>query len=397
MSEIHKTTRRNMLVYFAAAILYTLSTNFLAEGYIQSYLIELGLDTRQLGVYGTVSTLAALAAYAVFSFCKPKRMRTYVDLMLFTGLLACLFPPVLIATNLLELPFFALYIGIAIYQLSMAVRCSCEYSAIPMLYPRREYGNASARCGMIGSAIAAVLSLASAALAGIEKLTLYTGFFAVATVALLFSALVVRLYRPVEALISAEESSTASSRMDLKQSITVLLPHFLRGTATAFFYYFVSTGMRNITLTSTGQSIFVSLGIIGTMAACFLFMKLQARFRTGVIILISNIICAASAVAVCFCRSQWSFFALYMLYMLSLNVTAYAIPAGVIYSTSAGNLPFISSMRMFLMSGATCLLLTPVASLLSAIPAWQVMSIGGAAFILCGALFFRIFHDKLKN
>jgi len=136
--------------------------------------------------------------------------------------------------------------------------------------------------------------------------------------------------------------------------------------------------------------------IIGTMAACFLFMKLQQRVRTGAITLLSNTICAASAVAVCFCRSQWSFFALYTIYMLSLNVTAYAIPAGVIYSTPVNILPFISSMRMFVFNGALCALLTPVAGLMTIMPTWQVMAIGGAAFILCGVLFFRQFQDKLK-
>ena len=56
-------------------------------------------------------------------------------------------------------------------------------------------------------------------------------------------------------------------------------------------------------------------------------------------------------------RSPALFFLLYFTYMVTNNITANAVPTGVIYSTPMADLPFISSMRMLVMSGGLMILL----------------------------------------
>ena len=82
--------------------------------------------------------------------------------------------------------------------------------------------------------------------------------------------------------------------------------------------------------------------------------------------------------------------------MTTNNLTANAVPAGVIYSTPMGDLPFISSMRMLVMSGASCIMIPVWGRLLNAIPVWLVMLFCAGVHIATGAIFRAQYRDPLK-
>ena len=398
LENTQRAIRRNVLTFFASTICYNLSGSYLAEGYIQAYLLSIGLDTMAIGIYGTCSTLAALLGFALFSIYRPKRSISYVKNILLFGLLGCALPLALIGAPRVRFALVLLCAGVAMYQISMSMKTSCEFSAIPMLIPREIYGSIAAKCGVIGSALAAALSAAGMwwfPEGSSERQ--YLVFFLLAFFGLMASALAARAYTPMESLMEDEKGKLPPSEGALAGKLWLLLPHFLRGAASACFYYFVTISFRSVKLSAAGQSAFVTVGVVSTMLACFLFMKLQNRFKTGAITLWSNVIAAAVAVATCLNASELGFFALYVVYTLAINVAAYAIPAGVMYCTPASEMPFISSMRMLVMNGAICLLLTPIAGLLKTVSPWAIMAAGGAIHIAAGAIFAVQYTDVLKT
>jgi len=398
LENSHRLIQRNILISYISTIAYTLGGSFLNESYIQAYLLQIGMDTMSIGIYGTFSQVAALLGYVLFLIYRPKNRTRYVRNIMIYGLLGCIMPLALIGSAYVRFASLLLYAGVSVYQITMAMKSVCEFSAMPMLYPRERYGRISAKCGMIGSALAAVLSAVSAPfISDGSSLMQYLIFFALAFFGLLASALSAKAYTPMESLLTEEETVSKRERIAIPEMLKILFPHFLRGVATACFYYFVAVSFSSVTLSAIGQSIFITVGVLSTMAACGVFMKLQDRFRTGPIILVSNIIAAASVILTCLNTSEIGFFALYVIYTLTINITAYAIPAGVMYCTPADKLPFISSTRLLVMSGATSLLLTPIAGLLDVFSAWQVMAAGGAIHILSGVIFAVQYTDKLKN
>ena len=53
--------RKNVSAFFISTIAMTIGTGFLSDGYIQSYMLETGMDEMSIGLYGTFSMLAGLA------------------------------------------------------------------------------------------------------------------------------------------------------------------------------------------------------------------------------------------------------------------------------------------------------------------------------------------------
>ena len=398
MDDSQRTIRKNIRLFFIVSVTYTLGCSLVGEGYVQSFLMRLGLSDMDIGVYGTCVQLAALLGYGLFLFFHPKRRAGYVRAIFFLGLGGAALPAALIGAGGFGLPAWILFAGAAVFNLAMAMRAACEYCAVPMLYPRDRYGRISAKCGMAGSGLAALVSAVGASLvSGSDPMRQYLTLFALALFTLTASALIAWGYTPLPELDGEEEKAAPRARSALRRLIYLLLPHLLRGVAAAFFYYFVPVSLRKVTLSPFGQTLLVTVGVASTMAACWAFMKLQDRFRTGRLILWSNIATALFATATCLNASEPGFFLLYALYMFAFNVTAYAVPVGVLYSTPSAELPRISSLRLLIMSGASCAMYTPVASLLSAAPAWAVMAAGGLVHILSGALFCRQYTDALKN
>lgn len=387
----------NESIFLIVSVFYGLGTSFLSEGYVQAYLIELGMGVREIGLYGTLGYIAALASYALFSLYKPKG-GDYLPMMFMAALSLMLFPLILAAAGLFPALSMIVLFGSALYQFMAGFRGSCDYSVVPRIMPRSRYGGLSGKCGLIGSALAAVMSAVSASVVSGEKaMAGYMTIFLGAGAALLISALAIRAYKPTpQEEKQAEEQKTKSGRFTAKNA-WILLPHLLRGIASGGFYYFVVVSLERVTLDAAGSSLIVTVGVVGSMMGCLAFMQLEKRLKTGTVTLIGNLMAGLFAVLTAFNTSPVMFFVLYFGYMMFNNVSAYAIPAGVMYSVAAEDMPFISSMRMLMMSGGSTIFIQIFAFALTGWPAWIVMTISAAVYAAAGIIFKIQYTDALKE
>ena len=173
-----------------------------------------------------------------------------------------------------------------------------------------------------------------------------------------------------------------------------MLPHFLRGIATAAMYYFVLTGHRNVPL-NDAQSIFlITASVLTNMTGCFVFIRAVRRIRSGVLVVIAYSVCAAGMLTVPWVRTVGAFFALYIIYMIALVITQYSIPYGVLRSTKNEDLALISArVCLSIMSQPHCLF-----------SFWHhheprfplVMACGAAAGLAARVLYMAQFHDELR-
>ena len=177
----------------------------------------------------------------------------------------------------------------------------------------------------------------------------------------------------------------------------ILLPHVLRNVGEVGFSFFVLISLRKVTLSATGQSLFVAIGSMSLLVGCYVFMKIEKRFRTGTILLATHILSAVLGLLTCYNSSEVVFLALYTLYSFSGTIESYAVPTGIIYSVPQAELPFLSSARMLVGKVATLILLTPVAWLIETIPAGIVMIATGGVYILGGVIYFIQYNDRYKQ
>ncbi len=386
----------NETVFLIVSVLYGLGMSFLSEGYIQAYLMDLGMSVQQIGLFGTLGNAGALASYALFSFYKP-RNGNYMTPMFIMALWLAVLPVMLALVSLVPQMAVVILLMSALHSFAQGFRASCDYCVVPTIMPRARYGNLSGKCGMLGSGLAALVSAVSASLlSGADAMRGYMAIFAAAACALVVSAAAIRFYRPtMPAEETQKKAAVKGNRLSLR-SAWILLPHLLRGISTGGFYYFVVVSMQKVTLSASGSSLIVTIGVVGAMMGCVAFMALEKRAKTGTITLIGNLIAGLCAVLTAFNASPVMFFVLYFGYMMFNNVSAYAIPAGVVYSVPAEELPFISSMRMLMMSCGSTVCIQLFSLLMTVWPAWTVMAISAAVYAAAGVIFRIQYTDALK-
>ena len=385
------------MVFLIVSVFYGLGTSFLSEGYVQAYMLDLGMSVQQIGLYGTLGNIGALSSYALFSFFRPKN-DNYMTPMFIMALGIALLPILLALLSLAPQLAVILLLVSTVHSFALGFRASCDYCVVPTIMPRSQYGNLSGKCGMIGSGLAALVSAASASImAGADAMSGYMTIFLAAAASLIISATAIRFYKPALPTEEAVKKAKGKGSSFSKRSAWILLPHLLRGISTGGFYYFVVVSMQRVTLSASGSSLIVTIGVVGAMVGCLLFMFLEKRMKTGLITLIGNLIAGLCAVLTAFNTQPVLFFALYFGYMMFNNVSAYAIPAGVVYSVSAEELPFISSMRMLMMSCGSTVCIQLFSMLMSVWAAWTVMAIAAAVYAAAGVIFKLQYSDALKN
>jgi len=387
----------NEMVFLIVSVLYGLGTSFLSEGYIQAYMLDLGMSVQQIGLYGTLGNVGALSSYALFSFYKPKN-NDYMTPMFVMALGITILPILLAVMSFVPQLAVILLLASAVHSFALGFRTSCDYCVVPTIMPRAHYGNLSGKCGMIGSGLAALVSAVSASLmAGADAMSGYMTIFMSAAAALLLSATAIRFYKPTMPSEGVAKKEKGRGRLFSKRTAWILLPHLLRGIATGGFYYFVVVSMQRVTLSASGSSLIVTIGVVGAMVGCVIFMFLDKRMKTGQITLIGNLIAGLCAVLTAFNTVPALFFVLYFGYMVFLNVSAYAIPAGVVYSVPADELPFISSMRMLMMSAGSMVFIQVFSLLMTVLPSWTVMAAAAAVYAAAGVVFKIQYTDALKS
>ena len=388
--------RDNRTVFFFNEFFYTFGGSFMTESYVQAYLMLLGLSVGQISLYGTFSYAAALLSYAAFILYKPKN-GSYFGMFRVSSLMIALLPAALFIAPEIPNALYLLLAAVFLYQLCIGLRASADYSVVPDLFPRKYYGKLMSRCGIAGSALGALVSVLNATLfkgAGLNSGRIQ---FAAAVVLYLTSAVCVRFFRPLPREKTEENARAVSfSSHFTLHNLYLLLPHVLRGVTNAGFYYYVIVSFSRFELPAELQPLMVTVGILGSACGCFVFGKMDKTLKTGKQILIANMVTAACALATAANGSAALFFILYFLYMLSSNVSNYAIPTGVMYLMPKEELPFISSARMLAMSGASCVLIPVWGSVLKILPSIGVMGLCAAIHVAAGVIFNFQLKDPLR-
>ena len=387
---------RNQTAFSLSELGCSFAGCFMSESYVQAYLLMLGLSVGQISLYGTVSYAAALLSYVAFWLYRP-RSGSYFGLFNASSYPMLLLPLVLCLAPGIPGRFLLILLAVFIYQICCGFRSASLFSIVPTLFPRRYYGRLLARCSTIGCALGALISIVNALFVKQQSMAGYGLLFAVSACLYLAAALSIRLMRPT----APEEEEARPDHPGLRASLTpgnlrLLVPHLLRGVAAGGYYYFVVASFHRLTLPASLQPLMVAVGVCGSVFGVFLFGRLDRHLRTGDQIFFANVLCALCGVLTALNSSPVLFFALYFSYMTTNNLTANAVPAGVIYSTPMGDLPFISSMRMLVMSGASCIMIPVWGRLLNAIPVWLVMLFCAGVHIATGAIFRAQYRDPLK-
>lgn len=404
MDSIQQTVRRNKWNYLFAATLYTFAANFQSSGFATPFNVnDLGMSAFELSIASTVSAIASMVAYFLLSVCHMRNMKR---VMIVSSFLLCLSPLMSIlflftGRTALVIPLQCV-IG-AVFAVATACKSTCEYSITPLLFPRKDYGGMTAKCGIIGGIIAIGIGFVSTLFNQISSFQRYLLFFSIITIGYFLSALLIFRYRTISNLEpkTAEEVKAPSKEKknfsgNLLEKLWMLLPHLLRGIVNVGFGYIMIIALKNFTFSATGQSMLVTISSAALLIACSGFMKIEKHMRSGLIILVSYVILALGGLLACTTKSEIVFLVVYCIYLMANHMKDYAIPVGVMYSVRMEDLPYISSVRMLVVSVAGLVLTTPVAALVDVKPI-LVISITSLLAIVTGAIFFIQYKDKYKQ
>ena len=160
-------------------------------------------------------------------------------------------------------------------------------------------------------------------------------------------------------------------------------------------YYIVPSVLKNIGLSESEKSYFIAVSVASAITGSFIFTRLAAKMKSGVITLISVIGCSAVMPVLVVCSDKYAFFALYFFFMVSNIISQMSIPTGVLRSTPDGELSFITSMRFVLMGTASALFIFIFGVLLKYIDSVYIMLFSGSFFVLCGVFCKFLFDDRL--
>lgn len=406
MEATQQIIRHNKRYYILTATLYTFATSFLGSGFSTPFSVnELKMTTFEMSLSGTIGSIAGMLTYFLLSVCHIRNMKR---LLIVTSFLLCLSPltsifNLFVGRTPILIPLLCT-VG-AINAVAGACKNTCEYSITPMLFPRKEYGEMSAKCGIIGGLAAIGISIISVFFENLSLFNRYLLFFAIGAVAYFLSAMLILQYRLIsnlepqktenESIPAPKEKKTFSGK--LTEKIWMLFPHLLRGIVNVGFAYIMIIALRNFTFSATGQSMLITISSAALLIACYAFMKIEKRVRSGVIILISYVIYAICALFACMTKSEVVFLVLYCIYLMASNIKDYAIPVGVMYSTRTEDLPYISSVRMLAVRVSSLVLTTPVAALIDTINPLIVVFITCILAFFTGVIFCIQYKDKYKK
>ena len=396
---MYSVEQRNLRFHLVSNVFYIAASSFLAESYVQTYLLRLGVTEGGISAYGYASQVAAMIAYALFSgvnISKPGMWKRIVSMGFAMGVL----PAALLLAGQTEgkAALGAALTGVVIFGFVSAYKSSGDYAIMPCLFRREQYARVSGLSGIFGGVAAALISLtANAMLRGGAS---YTPLFSMGVVLMMVSAWFYARLQPVAPESSAPEVKTGGrevlARINTPAYRKMMWPHLLRGIVTGAMYYFVLTGYRNISLNDAQSTFLITVSVVTNMVGCFVFIRVVRRIRSGTLLLIAYSVCAIGMLAVPWVRTVGGFFALYIIYMIALVITQYSVPYGVLRSTKNEDLALISSSRMFVHNGDAALFIFLFGIIMNrASPVW-VMACGAAASLIAGLQYKKQYRDELR-
>ena len=396
----------NKTLFVLSMLSYTTAVNLISNGYIQSFMLNLGLGTEDVASLGAVSTAFAMCAYLLFSIFRPKN-GDYYKTMLINAFLMALYPACLLISGLFggKTALALILGGNALYCIFLAFKYSSEFTVIPRLFPRSEYGSVVGKSGSIGCLIAAAISLIGAAMISPESgNAAYIGFFAVAFLFMVLSAWFGTRYKLIKNPEEAQESASHGGiqfrqlfeRIRDRSFLMRMLPHFLRGAGMAGIYYFPMVGMQRVALNAVQSGYLIVVGVAAQLMGNLLFARLCKRIRSGWLVLVPFGIEIACLLLVPFVDGVIGFLALYFVLLLFTCISDCAIPNGVLRSTASEDLPMISSLRMMACNGVNCILVMAFGRMIDVYP-FVTMLIAAAIYLAGGVMYFHHFRDQMKD
>ena len=395
--------KNNLTIFIVFSIIAGIASNICSEGYIQTYLIKLGFDTKGIGNYGIIYQIMSITAYMLLTRMPPVKKgikKIYAAAVFCTGI----FPAALAAAGYIPV-FSAVYIIIlstaALFGFLTAFRAVTEYNMTPYLFSRKFYGTAVSKTMVISGLITVAISVCAGFLLKKDGTESYTYLFCIPPVILIVSAILVLLYKFDNDEIDESQSQPRITYSDVLKKITSvyymkkLIPHFIRGAAMAGMYYIIPSALEKITLTDSERSFLIVVSVLATMTGSFIFMALNNKINSGIITYVSIIICAVLMPLLVICTEKYLFLVLYFIYFTSNIISQISIPTGVLRVTPNNELSLINSMRLLLMSLATSLFIFVFGILLKYIVPVYIMIFSGMIFISCGIMYKKQFKDNL--
>ena len=390
---------RNQLIFLVSALMQTVGSGLCAQGYVQAYLLQSGLSSASIGLYGSLSQIASVAAYLLFAFHQPKG--GYLGGYITGRVLYAFYPLLLLSAGIfagnVPLMLGAMCLAASISGFTNARAFACLNCMVTMLFPRKDYGLLQGRSGIIAGILTTVLSMiAGALLSRIEARLGYICFFTAGTVLFLLSALLAPMYRlssPLEEKGTSEKKEKAKIQWN-RQLFYQMFPHFLRGIGEAGCYYFIYVSLQRITLSPLENSLLVSVAVSGNVLGCLIFTRaIRMDVKTGKVVQYGILLSSAMLLVTTLNSNHLIFFAVYFLQQVAATIVGQLVPVGVVRSTRTEDLPIITPFRMVLINAAnsTCTFL--YGQLFPFLPAVCMMGFSAAAYCIAGIFFRRQFTD----
>ncbi len=398
-----KQTGKNKLFFFSMMALYTIAMGFCAEGYIQTYILKLGAGSQGVGIYGFLTQITFLIAYLMMTAVSPhmKNIRlkyTASAVGLSVLPLGLLLSGLFSSNNSIAFPI--ILCAAVIFGFVTSFKSTVEFSLLPYLFQRNQYGKISSGAAIAGGTITAVLAFFLGR--NVESEPFPLGYMRLFALAVLFfilasiSAACLRFLIPSGVAVQDKLSYKAIlKKITTAKYINQLFPHLLRGIGMSGMYFFMTVALKNITLSDKELMLMIITGIVASICGNGIFMLLVSRIRSGILTFAANAGCSVCMIIVCFNRSNIAFFILYGIYLCFNYISQISIPTGVLRSTPDEDLPLISAMRMFVVSAVSSPLVLLFGYLLNIVPSIFVMGFSALAFTICGLIFYRRFSDSM--
>jgi len=375
-------------------LVYAAGIGLCASGYVQAFLLSAGMDVEGIGWYGAAMQGSSLCAYALF-LAVPVRPGTICRMLVGYCAVMAFYPLGLLFLSLSGgIPSAAQWLLVlhgVLFAAVSALQASGEFSAIPFLFPRQDYGRLSAKGGMLGSIFGLIIGLGGVyALRNAEGMRAYSSFFLAATILFALRAWLNAGYRPL-ASAEAEKMPRLTLCDTMKRCMSWrmlwrLAPHALRGAGAAGMYYFPVILLGEHAMNGMENALFITVGICAVVLGNFLFLRCGQRAKPERVTLVANTVCAICGLLVTLGLGFGWGLAFYGVFSMANTLSGIAIPVCVLLTTSTEDLAMISSLRMLAMSGMTFLCMPPFARLLAHAPI-VVMGVAGVLNILTGTVF----------
>ncbi|MHC1694870.1 MAG: hypothetical protein AB9835_06305 [Eubacteriales bacterium] len=397
--------KHNSVTYTSMVLIMTIGMTFCMDGYIQSYLLKLGIGTQGVGLYGFVIQITALVTYLAASTIAvnaEKFMSRYIKSAFGISLL----PVGLIISiqfkNFLPAVLPVIFIAGSIQSACISYKSTAEYCLIPYIIKRKDYVKLYSGAAIAGGVVSAIITYLFDNTKTAESFPGgYMRLFSLSAVFIVLGGVLAITLRPDFVRYGKSQAKKITYKDIFLKLLSgnynsLLFPHILRGVGIAGMYFIIPVTMKNIALTEQHMTKYVITCVLTGIAGNVIFLLVSKFLRTGVVTLTANVVCSVCLILIAFNKSIALFFIIIGVFQCFNIISQLSIPAGVLRSTANEDLPFISSLRLFLTSAVSSVLILLFGWLLSFVLPVIIMFFCALVFTYCGYLYSHQFEDNIS-